>query len=258
MSYWGKFIGGLAGFAMGGPVGALFGAALGHAADEGRFQAFSFLGDRVMPFDNARVAAMLGGRDQLFAVGVTVLAAKLAKCDGPVSRVEIDAFKRSFAIPSENVAEVGRLFDHARESTEGFGSYATQLGQAFSDSRGILEQVLAGLYQIARADGALNGAEADFLGRVAFAFRLDEAAIRRASGGVAAPQQSAEDAYAVLGLRRSATTDEIRARWKQLVREHHPDVLASQGASAVRIKLASEKVARINAAYDAIKRERRL
>lgn len=258
MSYWGKFIGGLAGFAMGGPVGALFGAALGHAADEGRFQSFSFLGDRVMPFDSARVAAMLGGRDQLFAVGVTVLAAKLAKCDGPVSRMEIDAFKRSFAIPPENTAEVGRLFDQARDSAEGFEGYATQLGQAFSDSRGILEQVLAGLYQIARADGALNGAEADFLRRVAFAFRLDEAAIRRASGGVAAPQQSAEDAYAVLGLRRSATVDEIRTRWKQLVREHHPDVLASQGASPARVKLASEKVARINAAYDAIKRERRL
>ena len=257
MSYWGKFIGGMAGFAMGGPVGALFGAALGHAADEGRFRAFSFFGDRVMPFDSARFTAMLGGRDQIFAVGVTVLAAKLAKCDGSVSRVEIDAFKRSFAIPPENVAEVGRLFDSARNSTEGFESYAMQLGQAFSDSRGILEQVLAGLYQIARADGPLNGAEADFLGRVCFAFRLDEAATRRASGGAAAPQPT-EDAYAVLGLRRSATAEEIRVRWKQLVREHHPDVLASQGASQARIKLASEKAARINAAYDAIKRERRL
>jgi len=257
MSYWGKFIGGMAGFAMGGPVGALFGAALGHAADEGRFRAFSFFGDRVMPFDSARFTAMLGGRDQIFAVGVTVLAAKLAKCDGLVSRVEIDAFKRSFAIPPENVAEVGRLFDSARDSAVGFESYAMQLGQAFSDNRGILEQVMAGLYQIARADGPLNGAETDFLGRVGFAFRLDEAAMRRASGGVAAPQPT-EDAYAVLGLRRSATAEEIRVRWKQLVREHHPDVLASQGASQARIKLASEKAARINAAYDAIKRERRL
>ncbi|MCB5945105.1 TerB family tellurite resistance protein [Acidocella sp. KAb 2-4] len=257
MSYWGKFIGGLAGFAMGGPVGALFGAALGHAADEGKFQAFSFFGDRVMPFDDARTTAMLGGRDQVFAVSVTVLAAKLAKCDGPVNRAEIAGFKTSFAIPPENAAEVGRLFDSARDSAEGFERYALQLGQAFSDSRGILEQVLAGLYQVARADDAVNGAEAAFLARVGQAFRLDEAAIRRAAGGAAAAQPT-EDAYAVLGLRRNASAEEIRARWKQLVREHHPDVLASQGASASRIKLASEKVARINAAYDAIKRERRL
>ena len=256
MSYWGKFIGGMAGFAMGGPVGALFGMAMGHAADQGRlnFQAFS---GRALPFDHPHLAALLGRREQVFAIGVTVLAAKLAKCDGPVSRIEIQAFRSSFSIPDQNVAEVGRLFDNARDSAEGFIGYATQLGQAFSDEKGILEQVLGGLYQIARADGPVNGAEADFLSRTAYAFGLDEISVRRASGGAVAAQPS-EDSYAVLGLKRSATGDEIRVRWKQLVREHHPDVLASQGASVARIKLASDKVAKINAAYDSIKRERRL
>ena len=223
----------------------------------GRFHAFSFFGDRVMPFDSARLAAMLGGRDQIFAVGVTVLAAKLAKCDGPVSRVEIDAFKRSFAIPPENVAEVGRLFDSARDSAEGFESYATQLGQAFSDSRGILEQVLAGLYQIARADGPVNGAEADFLGRVAFAFRLDEAAMRRASGGVAAPPAHRGRLCRARPAPQRHRRGDTRAL--EAARARAPSGRAGlAGGVAVRIKLASEKVARINAAYDAIKRERRL
>jgi DnaJ like chaperone protein len=257
MSYWGKFIGGMAGFAMGGPVGALFGMAMGHAADQGRLNGFANFAGKALPFDSAHLAAMLGKRDQVFAIGVTVLAAKLAKCDGPVNRIEIQAFRSSFSIPEGNVAEVGRLFDHARDSAEGFESYATQMGQSFSDERGVLEQVLGGLYQVARADGPVNAAEADFLSRVARGFGLDEAAVRRAAGGsvAAAP---AEDSYTALGLKRSATADEIRARWKQLVREHHPDVLASQKASPARIKLASEKVAKINAAYDVIKRERRL
>jgi DnaJ like chaperone protein len=257
MSYWGKFIGGMAGFAMGGPVGALFGAALGHAADEGKLHAFSGMAGRAIPFDTARVAALLGRRDQIFAIGVTVLSAKLAKCDGPVTRTEIDAFKRSFAIPEASVAEVGRLFDNARESAAGFESYAVQLGQAFSDNRGILEQVLAGLYQIARVDGPVNGAEAEFLSRVASAFGLDDAAARRAGGGQVR-QAPVEDHYVILGVARSATVEEIRVRWKQLVREHHPDALAARGASPARIKAASEKVARINAAYDALKRERRI
>lgn len=257
MSYWGKFIGGMAGFAMGGPVGALFGMAMGHAADQGKFHAFSDFAGRALPFDPAHLKAMLGGREQVFAISVTVLAAKLAKCDGPVSRIEIQAFRSSFSIPEANVTEVGRLFDHARDSAEGFENYAVKLGQTFSDERGILEQVLGGLYQVARADGAVNATEADFLLRVARGFGLDEAAMRRASGGSVASAPT-EDAYAALGLKRSATADEIRARWKQLVREHHPDVLASQKAAPARIKLASEKVAKINAAYDAIKRERRL
>jgi DnaJ like chaperone protein len=260
MSYWGKFIGGMAGFAMGGPVGALFGMAFGHAADQGKlniFNGFSGFAGRALPFDAAQIAALFGRREQLFAINVTVLAAKLAKCDGPVSRIEIQAFRSSFSIPEQSVGEVGRLFDHARETPENFATYATQLGQAFSDDRGILEQVLGGLYQVARADGPVNAAEADFLARVAYGFGLDEAGVRRAAGG-AVGRPPVDDSYSVLGLKSSATSEEIRIRWKTLVREHHPDVLASQGASAARVKMASEKVAKINAAYDAIKRERKL
>ncbi len=71
-------------------------------------------------FGPARLAAMLGRRDQLFAIAVVVLSAKLAKVDGPVDRAEIDAFKRQFRIPPEGVRDVGRLFDQARDSTEPF------------------------------------------------------------------------------------------------------------------------------------------
>jgi len=259
MSYWGKFIGGMAGFAMGGPVGALFGMAVGHAADEGRFPQFSYgVGGPGGAFDPMRVAAMLGRRDQIFAVGVTVLAAKLAKVDGPVSPAEIEAFRISFSIPPQSAAEVGRLFDSARESASGFESYAVQMGQAFSDDRGVLEQVLGGLYQIARADGPLNAAEADFLERVAFGFGLGDGARARAAGGQPAPAKPSEDPYVVLGVSRATADAEIRVRWMQLVREHHPDALAAKGFSAARIKVASDKVARINAAYDSIKRDRRL
>jgi DnaJ like chaperone protein len=253
MMYWGKIIGGMAGFAMGGPVGMLFGAAIGHAADEGGLNG---LAGRALPFDAARISAMLGNREQMFAIGVTVLSAKLAKCDGPVSRVEIDAFKRSFAIPEANVQEVGRLFDNARDSAAGFESYAAQLGQAFSDNRGILEQVLAGLTQIARADGPVNGAEADFLARVAHGFGLDMDAAQRAGRGVVPPP--AEDPYAVLGVDRKASNEALRTRWKALMRENHPDSMASRGMPAEVIAAAGDRVARINAAYDMIKRERKL
>jgi DnaJ like chaperone protein len=204
MSYWGKILGGVAGFAMGGPVGALFGAALGHAADQGALPNMAGRLSNAIPFDTARIAAMLGRREQLFAVSVTVLAAKLAKCDGQVNRAEIDAFKRSFKIPEENVREVGRMFDQARDSAEGFELYAEQLGEVFADNRGLLEQVLAGLHQIARADGPINGRETEFLQRVAQRFGLAPEAARRAGqGGFAAGMEG--DPYKVLGVDRKAT-----------------------------------------------------
>ena len=255
MGFWGKIIGGAAGFALGGPPGMLVGAALGHAADSGGVKMPFGFGPALGP---ARVAAMFGRREQLFAINVVVLAAKLARSDGPVKREEIDAFKRQFRIPPEAARDVGRLFDQARDKPDQFLPYAEQLGQAFDDNRDRLEATLLGLFAIARSDGPINRAELGFLQSVHRSFRLDRKAWDRASG--AAPQVNPDepDPYTVLGVSPNADDKELRDTWRQLMRENHPDSLASRGVSKAFIDGASEKVARINAAWDRIKRERRL
>jgi DnaJ like chaperone protein len=259
MGYWGKIFGGVAGLVMGGPPGAVMGAALGHAADKG---AIGFLGRKGWldpgSYHPARLAALFAPKEQIFAMGVVALSAKLAKCDGPVTRPEIDAFKRHFRIPPQNLHEVGRLFDLARDNADDFEPYARQMGESFSDNRGLLEDVLNGLFGIARSDGAVNTKELDFLGRVARGFGLDGSAWERARGGVSRPQDTDTDPYAVLGLPRGATDDIVRAAWKKLMRENHPDSLAARGVPPEFIARATDKVARINAAWDRIKRERGL
>jgi DnaJ like chaperone protein len=261
MGYWGKVIGGMAGFAMGGPFGAAIGAALGHAADSGmpaRFPfPFSSITDPVA--GQAKVAAMLGQKQQLFSIAVVALSAKLAKCDGPVKRAEIDMFRRQFRIPDSNVRDIGRLFDQARENTEDFEIYAAQLGDAFAENHAMLELVLFSLFAIARSDGAVNAKEQAFLIGVHRAFRLDRLAWDRASGALP-PQSSSDepDPYEILGVPRSADGEKLRAVWKQLMRENHPDALAARGVPPEFIEKASATVARINAAWDRIKRERGL
>ncbi len=274
VSVWGKIIGGVAGFVTGGPLGAVMGAALGHAADEGavgraaRGLSGGGLGGlfgRPSATEAADIAAMLCSREQLFAISVVVLSAKLAKCDGAVKRAEIDTFKRLFRIPPESLGEVGQLFDQARDSSEGHESFATRLGEAFADNKGLLEDVLAALFQIARADAPLTRAEVTFLQGVQVRFKLDAAAWERArdgrqgfgqGGSAAAP--SGPDPYAALGLTPAATDAEIRLAWRQLVRDNHPDGLAARGVPAAFVQRATEKVAGINAAWDRIKRERKL
>src|SRR5579871_5818036 len=184
MGYWGKIIGGVAGFAVGGPMGALFGAALGHAADSGAMPDFRAQFGQQFGANPARLAAMLHRRDQLFAICVVVLSAKLAKCDGAVKREEIDAFKRQFRIPPEAVRDIGRLFDQARDSSDGFEAYALQLGEAFADNRGVLEEVLVALFAIARSDGPVSARESDFLLQTHRAFGLDQVAWDRARGAM--------------------------------------------------------------------------
>jgi DnaJ like chaperone protein len=261
MGYWGKIIGGVAGFAMGGPMGAVVGAALGHAADSGSVPNMRMPFGRQVGWNPARVAAMFNRRDQLFAICAVVLSAKLAKCDGRVTREEIDAFRRQFRIAPESVRDIGRLFDQARDSADGFEAYAAQLGDAFADNRGMLEDVLVALFVIARADGPVNSRELEFLSRTHMAFGLDQVAWDRARGAMPrrpVANNDEPDAYTVLGVARSATDEAIHAAWKQLMRENHPDSLASRGVPAEFIARANNKVASINAAWDQIKRERGL
>jgi DnaJ like chaperone protein len=258
---WGKIIGGMAGFAMGGPVGGVVGAALGHAAEAGALGRFPGMPRAASFGPMPRYSARVGQRDQLFAVAVVVLAAKLSKCDGPVVRAEIDAFKRNFRIPPEAARDVGRLFDRARDSSDQFEPYATQLGQIFADSPGMLEDVLAGLFAIARADGPVNRTEDGFLQAVCHRFGLGAHAWDRARDGRSRQVRSSsddEDPYGVLGVHRDSSDGDIRLAWRQLMRENHPDSLASRGVPAEFIARAGEKVARINAAWDRIKRERGL
>jgi DnaJ like chaperone protein len=176
-----------------------------------------------------------------------------------VKREEIDAFRRKFRIPPEAVRDIGRLFDQARDSADGFEPYAVQLREAFADNRGVLEDVLAALFIIARADGAVNSRELEFLSRTHRSLGLDQVAWERARGAMPRhPASDEPDAYTVLGVSRSASAEEIRATWKNLMRENHPDGLAARGVPAEFIARANEKVARINAAWDRIKRERAL
>lgn len=256
---WGKIIGGMAGFAMGGPFGAVVGAALGHAADTGGLGQFANMQFQMPGLGPARMAARLGGKQQLFSIGVVVLSARLAKCDGPVNRLEIDGFKRHFRVPTDAAAEIGRLFDQARDSNEAVEPLARQMGEAFADNRLVLEDVLAALFAIARADKPVNLRETEFLQQICHSFGLGRDSWERASG--AAPRRGhddGEDPYAVLGVARDASTDVLRATWKQLMRENHPDSLASRGVPPEFIARAGDKVARINAAWDRIKRERGL
>ena len=267
MSYWGKLLGGMAGFAMGGPPGAVMGAALGHAADNGAMPRLGRNFLRGLPnaasFHPARITALFAPREQVFAMAVVALSAKLAKCDGMVNRAEIDAFKRHFRVQPDNAREVGRLFDQARDAPDGFMPYATQLGESFADGRGVLEDVRAGLFAIARADGAVNQRELDFLAGCARGCGRDGRAGERARDGTAragAGQDGAgePDAYATLGVERTASDEAIRAAWRQLMRDNHPDGLAAKGVPPEFIARATDKVARINAAWDRIKRDRGL
>ncbi len=243
MSIWGKVIGGVAGFAIGGPFGALLGAFAGHAVDRARS-------------GGAGDAGATANRQVAFTMAVIVLAAKMAKADGRVTRDEVNAFKQIFHIPPAEMKGVGELFNAAAEDATGFEPYARQIAQMFARQPAVLEELLGGLFQIAKADGVVHTGELEYLRQVAAIFGFEGHAFERIRvqhmGAVAA------DAYEVLGLTRGATDAEVKTAYRKRSREYHPDTLIGQGLPQEFIDLANEKMAAINTAYDRIEKERGL
>lgn len=241
MSIWGKVVGGAAGLALGGPLGAFIGAVFGHAFDESREQGGA-------PADPLR--------DVAFTAGCIVLSAKLAKSDGEVTPPEVLAFRERFHAAPEELASVARLFDQARRAAHGYEPYARQIGKLLHDRPDVMEKLLGALFHIARADGAVTAEELVYLETVAalFGFGPTEFARIRATYGGAA--LAAGDPYAVLGAARAMATDEIKALWRKSIAENHPDRLTAQGLPPEFLALATEKAARLNEAWDRIKRER--
>src|SRR6201995_2461870 len=191
-----------------------------------------------------------------FTIAIIALAGKMAKADGVASEQEFEIFAKVFVMPPEEEANVRRIFNLARQDMAGFDHYAGQIASLFRGNPAVLEDVLDGLFEIAKADGVLHPCEARFLERVAEIFGFAPNEYRRIRASHFAPELT--DPYVILGLSYVADEEEIKQTYRRLVRENHPDSLIARGVPAEFIKLATDKLAAINTAYEKIRAERGL
>ncbi|RDI60671.1 DnaJ like chaperone protein [Microvirga subterranea] len=237
-SIWGKLGGAGIGLALGGPIGALLGGVAGH-----------MLVDREgAPFGRPP-------RDVLFTMGLVALSAKMAKADGIVVDREIKAFEQVVEVPAEEHDRVSRLFRLAMETTDGFEAYAQQIADAFKDEPALLEDVLDGLFHIAKADEAVHEAEFAYVKDVATIFSFSQQDFERIA---ARHVRLADDPYLILNASRDMSDDELKRHYRKLVAENHPDREIARGLPPEAVKIATERLATINAAWERIAAERKI
>lgn len=188
-----------------------------------------------------------------FTLAFVGLAAKMAKADGVAVEVETQAFERCFYVPPEERANVERVYRLAAKDVAGYEIYAERMANLLADDPALLKDVYECLFNIAAADGVLHEGEEAFLQTVAEKFGYDESEYRRVRSLFVHDPTSP---YEILGVAPDVSDAELDARRKQLVRENHPDRLAAQGVPEEFLVLADRKLAAINAAFDAIKKER--
>ena len=196
----------------------------------------------------------LPGEDPAFSTAVTALGAKLAKADGYADHHEFAAFSEVFHAEPGAEQNVRRLYELAGQTTHGFQSYARRLAKRYRGCPQLLEDVLDGLFHIAAADGAVTDHEMTYLEEVGHLFGLAAPVFQRLKATHAG--SGPHDPYAVLNVAPDAPDQSVRDAWKRALSDAHPDRVLARGLPAEFVEVAHAKSAAINAAFDAIRRDR--
>lgn len=185
-----------------------------------------------------------------FTIAVIALGAKMAKADGHVTKDEVVAFREVFVIPPEEEANAARVFNLARQDVAGYDIYARRIKAMYGDDDAPLCDLLEGLFHIAMADGTYHPKEDDFLHNVAQIFGFDDRRFRGIRAQFVA--EAERDPYDVLGVDPATPVQDVRAAWRKLVRETHPDQMLARGVPQEAIKLAERRLVAINRAWEEI------
>ncbi len=237
MSIWGSLIGGMIGFSLGGPFGMLLG---------------SLIGGKISRVRSGSGFRSFAQPQQIFALSLIVLSAKLSKVDGQVSKEELIAIKDKLKIPNNELDQVGKIFNKAKEESTGYEPYAQQIAQIYKKNLNVLEEVINILFYIAEADGNISNSELKMIEHIAQIFGLNQTqfnAIKesRKSSGKLNP-------YIVLESKPDDDLNTIRKKYLKLSKEHHPDLLINKGVPKEVINESKNKMRTINSAWDQIQK----
>jgi DnaJ like chaperone protein len=210
-------------------------------------------------FDAIRTALGIGPRTGVeraaFTAAVVALSAKLSKADGVSLEIEEATFERLFNFEPDEARNIRWLYRLAARDTAGFESYARNLADTIEDRDDLKHDIFEALLHIASADGILHEGEERYLHAVSDIFGYSESDYRAMRARFV---RDVADPYEVLGATRCLSDNALKAHYRSLVRENHPDVLAGRGMSHELQDMASRKLAAINAAWETIARERGL
>ena len=195
----------------------------------------------------------------------------ISKADGHISKVEVEVASgclRSLGLTEEEYQFCARAFNDVRNASPGsFGMYASQFASVVTqEARTLLYEML---WIVAAADGVLADAEDRLLRSAAGYLDIDMTFYhyfkrmyfggdKGQAGGGKSLKSEVEKAYARLGCSPSDTDDAVRSAYRKLAMRYHPDRLRAEGMPEGMVSRANQAMAEINAAWDAVKKDRNL
>jgi DnaJ like chaperone protein len=238
MGIFGKWLGGGLGFAMGGPIGGLLGFLVGSMIDSTTVHTSTY---------------SPGTSQGDFGMSLLILVAAVMKADGKIVRSELDYVKqffiRQFGQESAKQALL-TLKDILKKDIpvkdvclqiRGNMDYASRL------------QLLHLLFNISLADTVIHPSEIQIIEQISSYLGVGASDFLSIKN-MFIPET--DSSYKILEIERSATDEEVKKAYRKMAVKYHPDKVSHLGDD-IR-KSADEKFARVNEAYNKIKKERNI
>ena len=196
------------------------------------------------------------------------LLAKVAKSDGRVSELEARLITQVLDDLSQKVSGVREylkeVYNSQKENVDNAYETARNYKRAFNLNYDTCVARLTFFLNLAYIDGEFNKSEQDVIRNIAYGFGIDKETLDEiiykfdsfygSKFGADHDEISQEnDAFEILGLSKNASLDEVKARYKELVRQYHPDILMGRGESKEVIERSTKKLQEINEAYGRLK-----
>ena len=237
MAKYGKWITGILGWTLFGPIGGIIGFALGALTDS----------DSLTLGKTGGVNAQKGS----FMVSLLVLVSSVLKADGKILRSELDYvkafFMRNFG-PAATQEAMLLLRDILKQSVP-LKDVCEQIKQNMDYAARL--QMMHFLFGIANADNEMVASEISILQSIAKYLGINDSDYTSIKAMFI---EDATSAYQVLEIESSATNEEVKKAYRKMAVKYHPDKVAHMGEEVQQG--AGEKFRKVNEAYEKIKRER--
>ena len=187
-----------------------------------------------------------------FELNLLSLCSIVIKADGKISQSEMDYVRQYFVSTygKEKANAIFRTFNEINKKRE----ISAQRICTFLNQRTRYEvrlQLLHFLFGIARADGSVSNPEIDKIREIARYLRV---ALRDFESIKAMFIKSADNAYKILEIDKTATDSELKKAYRTMAKKYHPDRVNTEN-EAIK-KGAEEKFKEVQKAYEQVQRER--
>lgn len=186
-----------------------------------------------------------------FTFSLIALSAHIARVDGNVTPEKYLAFREAFPLTGGICKKIRGLFMLACDNPIDYTHYVNQIKYAYPKNKALFKTLVDRLFTIATTDGILTATEEKTLARIAHMLELSAGDYME----IRDHHMQASRAYHVLGVDRKASPDKVKRRYRELMREYHPDKYCSKTLSPDVEQLLKLKASEINQAYATLRKK---